>query len=84
MSSWKNAIRRREHRERPQPAVRAKFGMLEKHQDYKKRATNFHAKEKRMTALKQRAAFKNPDEFYFKMVKTGVKVRIAHDEPSPV
>lgn len=69
-TAFKNAIRRREHYERSQPEARSKYGLLEKHKDYVERARNFHSKEKRINELKKKAANKNPDEFYFKMVKT--------------
>lgn len=60
------------HRERSQPANRAKLGMLEKHKDYVKRAADFHRKERRLKALQVRAAYKNPDEFYFGMIRSRV------------
>ncbi len=44
--------------------------MLEKHKDYVLRARDFHKKEKRLRALKEKAFFKNPDEYYFRMVST--------------
>ncbi|PPS13469.1 hypothetical protein GOBAR_AA07095 [Gossypium barbadense] len=56
MSSLRNAINGRAHKERAQPSSRKKFGLLEKHKDYVK--------------LKEKAAFRNPDEFYFQMIKT--------------
>lgn len=62
-------VQTRTHRERSQPAARQKFGLLEKHKDYVLRARDYHKKEKRIKALKQKAAMKNPDEFYFGMVK---------------
>ena len=67
-TAFKNAVRRREHRERHQPAARAGLGLLEKHKDYVQRARNFHAKEARVAALRQKAANRNPDEFYTAMV----------------
>ena len=75
MSSWKNAVQRREHRERAQPRARAGLGLLEKHKDYKLRAKNFHSKEKRLASMRGKAALRNPDEFYFRMVSTETKVR---------
>lgn len=70
MSSFKNAIPRRAHKERPQPESRKKFGLLEKHKDYVVRARAFHRKEEILRKLKVRAANRNPDEFYFKMINT--------------
>ncbi|KAF3791437.1 putative U3 small nucleolar RNA-associated protein 11 [Nymphaea thermarum] len=70
MSSLKNVIHRRIHKERSQPESRKKFGFLQKHKDYVLRAQDFHKKEETIRKLKEKAAFKNPDEFYFKMVNT--------------
>ncbi|KAI9599077.1 small-subunit processome [Syncephalis fuscata] len=61
MSSLKNAVRQRQHRERGQLAR------------YVLRAKDHHSKEKRLTALKHKALFKNPDEFYFKMINAKTK-----------
>ncbi|CAA7393578.1 unnamed protein product [Spirodela intermedia] len=70
MSSLRNAVSRRAHKERAQPHDRRKFGLLEKHKDYVVRAKAFHQKEETLRKLREKAAFRNPDEFYFKMVKT--------------
>ncbi|KAF5747906.1 U3 small nucleolar RNA-associated protein 11 [Tripterygium wilfordii] len=70
MSSFKNAIPRKAHKERAQPQSRKKFGILEKHKDYVVRAKAFHKKEETLRRLKEKAASRNPDEFYFKMIKT--------------
>ncbi|OVA06759.1 Small-subunit processome [Macleaya cordata] len=70
MSSLRNAISRRAHKERAQPHSRKTFGLLEKHKDYVVRAKAFHQKEESLRKLREKAAFKNPDEFYFKMVRT--------------
>ncbi|KAK9208487.1 hypothetical protein WN944_000844 [Citrus x changshan-huyou] len=70
MSSLRNAIPRRAHKERAQPQSRKKFGLLEKHKDYVVRAKAYHKKEETIRRLKEKAAFRNPDEFYFKMIKT--------------
>jgi U3 small nucleolar RNA-associated protein 11 len=43
---------------------------LEKHKDYKERAKNYHSKQRRLKSLKEKAAFRNPDEFYYKMLNT--------------
>ncbi|XP_027068494.1 probable U3 small nucleolar RNA-associated protein 11 isoform X1 [Coffea arabica] len=69
MSSLRNALPRRAHKERAQPEARKKFGLLEKHKDYVVRAKAYHKKEQALQKLKEKAAFRNPDEFYFKMVK---------------
>ncbi|KAI5070256.1 hypothetical protein GOP47_0015104 [Adiantum capillus-veneris] len=70
MSSLRNAVRRREHKERSQPSDRQKYGLLEKHKDYVLRAQDFHRKEDAIKKLKEKAATRNPDEFYFKMINT--------------
>ncbi|CAL9754962.1 unnamed protein product [Musa acuminata subsp. burmannicoides] len=49
---------------------RKKFGLLEKHKDYVLRARAFHQKEDTLRRLREKAASRNPDEFYFKMVNT--------------
>lgn len=72
MSSLRNAIPRRAHKERAQPNARKKYGLLEKHKDYVVRAKAFHKKQEIMKKLKEKAEFRNPDEFYFKMIKTRV------------
>jgi U3 small nucleolar RNA-associated protein 11 len=73
MSSLRNAVKRKTHKERAQPSHRARFGLLEKHKDYVLRARDFNKKKKRLQALQEKAAFRNKDEFYFKMEKTGTK-----------
>jgi len=70
MSSLRNALPRRAHKERAQPNSRKRFGILEKHKDYIERAKAFHKKEDALRKLKEKASFRNPDEFYFKMVST--------------
>ncbi|XP_059631927.1 probable U3 small nucleolar RNA-associated protein 11 [Cornus florida] len=70
MSSLRNAVSRRAHKERAQPHSRKKFGILEKHKDYVERAQAYHKKEEALRKLKEKASFRNPDEFYFKMIKT--------------
>jgi U3 small nucleolar RNA-associated protein 11 len=69
MASLRNAMKRRTHKERSQPAKRRKrFGLLEKHKDYVKRAKNYRQKRGRLRVLKEKAEARNPDEFYFGMV----------------
>jgi U3 small nucleolar RNA-associated protein 11 len=70
MSSLRNAVRRRAHKERSQPQNRARFGLLEKHKDYVLRAKDFHRKEDSIRRLREKAAFRNPDEFYYKMINS--------------
>ncbi|XP_050367905.1 probable U3 small nucleolar RNA-associated protein 11 [Argentina anserina] len=70
MSSLRNAVSRRAHKERSQPESRKKFGFLEKHKDYVQRAKVYHKKEETLQILKEKARFRNPDEFYFKMINS--------------
>jgi U3 small nucleolar RNA-associated protein 11 len=64
------AVKRRIHKERAQPYERKKFGLLEKKKDYKLRAKDYHRKEDTIKKLKEKASFRNPDEFYYKMNST--------------
>ncbi|KAF2458090.1 small-subunit processome [Lineolata rhizophorae] len=68
MSSMRNAVQRRNHRERAQPLERQKWGILEKHKDYALRAKDHKAKATKLKALRQKAADRNPDEFHFAMM----------------
>ena len=67
-NAWRNIIPRRKYRERRQLKRRKHLGHLEKKQDYKKRAVEYHKKEKQMENLREKALNKNPDEFYYNMV----------------
>ena len=49
------------------------MGLLEKKKDYKQRANDYHRKQDRIRAMQQKAAMKNPDEFYFGMNSSKVK-----------
>ncbi|KAJ9507650.1 hypothetical protein QJQ45_019176 [Haematococcus lacustris] len=79
MSSLANAIKRKTHKERSQPAARIKYGLLEKHKDYVERAKDFHRKENTIKALRRKADERNPDEFYFAMEKARTKEGV-HDK----
>ncbi|MCJ1246956.1 hypothetical protein MMC30_004167 [Trapelia coarctata] len=70
MSSMRNAVQRRNHKERAQPLERQKWGVLEKHKDYSLRAADYNAKKARLKALRQKAAERNPDEFHFAMMSS--------------
>ncbi|GAA5822120.1 hypothetical protein JCM3770_000416 [Rhodotorula araucariae] len=87
MVQGKLDLQKRQHRERAQPAHRKKLGLLEKHADYVKRARDFHSKEDRIQKLREKAAFRNKDEFYFAMVKAktkkGVHIQSRGNEPLP-
>jgi U3 small nucleolar RNA-associated protein 11 len=69
----RNAVQRRNHKERAQPAGREKWGLLEKHKDYALRAKDHKDKQKRLKVLKEKAALANPDEFSFKMMSSRTK-----------
>jgi hypothetical protein len=49
--------------------------VLEKHKDYVLRAKDYHSKQERLKAFREKAYFENPDEFYFKMINSKTKVR---------
>ncbi|GIL75178.1 hypothetical protein Vretimale_7877 [Volvox reticuliferus] len=78
MTALANAIKRKTHKERSQPAARRKYGLLEKHKDYVERAKDFHKKEQTLKVLKRKAEERNPDEFYFAMEKARTKEGV-HD-----
>ncbi|KAH1435459.1 hypothetical protein KXX32_008544 [Aspergillus fumigatus] len=68
MSSMRNAVQRRQHRERGQLEGREKWGILEKHKDYSLRAKDYNAKKAKLKRLQELAANRNPDEFAFGMM----------------
>lgn len=72
MTSKYKVIQKRPYRERAQPKRRKRFGILEKHKDYILRARDYNIKKKKLRALKQKAALRNPDEFYFRMLRKPV------------
>jgi len=78
MSSLRNAIPRRPHKERSQEHGRRRHGLLEKHKDYSLRAKDHNEKKARLKILRQKAADRNPDEFHFAMLssktKNGIKI----------
>ena len=71
--SMRNLLKTRTYRERAQPAARQHMGILEKHKDYKLRAQDYHRKEDALKKLREKAAFRNPDEYYFGMAHTKVE-----------
>ena len=77
MVAGKLDLQKRQHRERAQPLKRQRLGLLEKHADYVKRARDFHSKEDRIQKLREKAAGRNKDEFYFGMIKSRTAVRLA-------
>ncbi|KAF7586278.1 UTP11-like, U3 small nucleolar ribonucleoprotein [Aspergillus hancockii] len=68
MSSMRNAVHRRQHRERGQLAGREKWGILEKHKDYSLRAKDYNVKKAKIKRLEEKARDRNPDEFAFGMM----------------
>jgi U3 small nucleolar RNA-associated protein 11 len=69
MSSMRNAIPSRSHKERQQPHSRTRKGLLEKRKDYLLRARDYKRKETTLKRLSEKAAERNPDEFYFGMTR---------------
>ena len=59
--------------ERSQLGARTHMGLLEKKKDYKIRSADYHRKENAIKALKVKAEFRNPDEFYHKMISSSTK-----------
>ncbi|PUU78489.1 small-subunit processome [Tuber borchii] len=87
MSSMRNAVQRRNHKERSQPSSRQKYGLLEKKKDYVLRARDFNIKKARLKTLQRKATQRNPDEFYFAMINSrtrdgGIHVAPRQDEGS--
>ncbi|KAJ1832202.1 hypothetical protein LPJ63_003704 [Coemansia sp. RSA 2711] len=73
VSSLRKFAPRREHKERGQLAKRKHLGQLEKHKDYVLRAQDYKEKQRVLKRLRERAATRNPDEFYFNMERSQVK-----------
>ncbi|KAI0669767.1 u3 small nucleolar RNA-associated protein 11 [Trametes maxima] len=88
MSSLKNSLHRRSHKERSQLSHRTRLGFLEKHKDYVLRARDYHSKQDRINLLREKAATRNKDEFYFSMTKErtegGVHVKDRGNQALPV
>lgn len=68
----RNAVQRRNHKERAQPVEREKWGLLEKRKDYKLRAADHKQKKQKLKLLSEKARDRNPDEFSFKMLSSKV------------
>ncbi|KAK3354865.1 small-subunit processome [Neurospora tetraspora] len=80
MSSLRNSVQRRSHKERAQPLERQRLGLLEKKKDYQKRAKDYKKKQEVLKSLRQKVAEKNEDEFYFGMMsRKGPGSAITHD-----
>lgn len=79
----RNAVKRITHKERDQPSDRKKrFGLLEKHVDYKIRADDYKKKKSYIKNLKLKALERNPDEFYFNM--NNAKVENGHHRDTTI
>lgn len=78
MSSLRNAVARRPHKERSQTSSRQKWGLLEKHKDYTLRAQDYNAKRKKLDILSQKSRERHPDEFAFGMLSGGSAVQGKH------
>eukprot|EP00578_Thalassiosira_sp_NH16_P000348 CAMPEP_0181138186 /NCGR_PEP_ID=MMETSP1071-20121207/34110_1 /TAXON_ID=35127 /ORGANISM="Thalassiosira sp., Strain NH16" /LENGTH=326 /DNA_ID=CAMNT_0023225001 /DNA_START=82 /DNA_END=1059 /DNA_ORIENTATION=- len=72
MSSLRNAVKRVTHKERSQPQSRSHLGLLEKKGDYRLRSKDFKRKRDRLKGMREKAANRNPDEFYFGMHRSRV------------
>ncbi|KAA8651626.1 hypothetical protein EYZ11_004899 [Aspergillus tanneri] len=70
MSSMRNAVQRRNHRERGQLQGREKWGILEKHKDYSLRAKDYNVKKAKLKRLEEKVRDRNPDEFAFGMMSS--------------
>ena len=90
MSSMRNAVTRRPHKERSQPASRSKWGLLEKHKDYSLRAADYNLKKQKLSQLSRKAKEKHPDEFAYGMLsgdkakqgkhgRGGAENKLSHD-----
>jgi U3 small nucleolar RNA-associated protein 11 len=77
MSSLRNSLHRRNHKERSQLSHRQRFGILEKHKDYVLRARDYHSKQDRIQRLWQKAAERNKNEFYFGMNRERTEVYVS-------
>ncbi|KAJ2710260.1 hypothetical protein H4R19_003836 [Coemansia spiralis] len=73
VSSLRKFAPRREHKERGQLSSRKNLGHLEKHKDYVLRAKDYREKQRQLKRLRERAAARNPDEFYFNMERSQMK-----------
>ncbi|KAL2823421.1 small-subunit processome [Aspergillus cavernicola] len=78
MSSMRNAVQRRQHRERGQLKGREKWGILEKHKDYSLRAKDYNNKQAKIKRLEEKVRDRNPDEFAFGMMSSHTQKKGKH------
>ncbi|KAJ6264503.1 U3 small nucleolar RNA-associated protein [Drechslerella dactyloides] len=83
MSSLRNAVQRRPHRERSQLSSRTRLGHLEKHRDYTLRARDYASKKRTLSSLRAKVASRNPDEFYFAMTNAHTNASGIHVSSRP-
>ncbi|CUM68140.1 uncharacterized protein PRCAT00005857001 [Priceomyces carsonii] len=69
MTKLVHNVQKKQHRERSQPQERARLGLLEKKKDYRLRAADYHKKQAALKALRKKATYHNPDEYYHSMTR---------------
>ncbi|CAI1539891.1 hypothetical protein SEUBUCD646_0K01220 [Saccharomyces eubayanus] len=67
MAKLVHDVQKKQHRERSQITSRTRYGFLEKHKDYVKRAQDFHRKQSSLKILREKVKERNPDEYYHAM-----------------
>lgn len=85
MAKLVHNIQKKQHRERSQVSERSRFGFLEKHKDYVKRARDYHKKQGTLKVLRSKAKERNPDEYYHgmnarKLDSKGLLIKSRHAE----
>lgn len=75
--SLKRILKRKVYKERGLPTDRPASLPLLKHKDYSKIAKEKNATKAKLKRLTRAAALRNPDEFYHKMEKSHIEVRLA-------